>query len=319
MNDTVRFSTNTAPAGYGASAWNNAISETYFPLGLQFRDEQRFQGHLSKTVVGSIDLSRLTSHPVHYERRKRHIRGAEQEDYLITIPRSTPVQFRQMGKEVRCEPGGFLIERGDEPYRFFYERPNDLFVVKVAKRDMMDRLRQPDRHCAHVFDATSGPGALFVSLVEQSQKHAPSSGKGTGRVLERHLMDLLALTIEQSEQGSEDTRGSSVRAAHMVRIREYVAQNLKNPGLSPDSIAAACGISKRYLHDLFKDVNGTVSQHVRDERLNAAREQLAAMPDIAIAEIAYRFGFSDQAQFSRLFRLRFGVTPTGFRADQARN
>ena len=36
-----------------------------------------------------------------------------------------------------------------------------------------------------------------------------------------------------------------------------------------------------------------------------------------IADIAYRFGFSDQAQFSRLFKARFGQTPSEYRSRSA--
>lgn len=315
MNEVVRFSTEGVPVSDRATAWNAAVSDTYFPLSLHFRDPRRFKGNLSQFTVGDVSLSRLTSEPVNYERRKRHIRSDFQEDYLITIPRSTSVQFHQMGKEVQCDPGGFIIERGDEPYRFLYERPNDLFVLKVAKSDLLDRLRQPDRYCAQVFDATTGSGALFVSMVEQSQKHANGTDGAAGNVIGRQMLELLALTIEQTNPDTINGQGTAVRAAHMARIEDFIRQNIKNPRLSPDTIADGCGISKRYLHDLFKTVNGTVSQYVRDERLRAARDQLETMPDIAIAEIAYRFGFSDQAQFSRLFRAHFGVTPTGFRAD----
>ena len=315
VNEIVRFSTDSVPVSDRATAWNAAISDAYFPLSLHFRDTPRFQGRLSHIDVGGVGLSRLTSEPVNYERRNRHIRSDAQEDYLITIPRSTSVQFQQMGKEVSCDPGGFIIERGDEPYRFMYERPNDLFVLKVAKSDLVDRVRQPDRFCAQVFDATAGSGALFISMVEQSQRHAPDTKSSAGAVIGRQMLELLALTIEQADLDSSNAQGTAVRAAHMVRIEEFIRQNIKNPKLTPDAIAAGCGISKRYLHDLCKTVNGTVSQFVRDERLKAARDQLELMPDVPIAEVAYRFGFADQAQFSRLFKARFDVTPTGFRAD----
>jgi AraC-like DNA-binding protein len=33
-----------------------------------------------------------------------------------------------------------------------------------------------------------------------------------------------------------------------------------------------------------------------------------------LSDVAYRFGFSDQAQFSRLFKAMFGQTPSGYRA-----
>jgi AraC-like DNA-binding protein len=36
-----------------------------------------------------------------------------------------------------------------------------------------------------------------------------------------------------------------------------------------------------------------------------------------MAEIAYRFGFCDQAQFSRLFKAKFGLSPSDWRKSGA--
>jgi AraC-like DNA-binding protein len=83
----------------------------------------------------------------------------------------------------------------------------------------------------------------------------------------------------------------------------------------PETIAAACGISTRYLHELFRDTNQTLGQWIRDQRLNACRQDLRDPANHqTIAEIAYRWGFSDQAQFSRSFKAHFGLSPKEFRA-----
>ena len=57
-------------------------------------------------------------------------------------------------------------------------------------------------------------------------------------------------------------------------------------------------------------VNQTLGSWIRDQRLAAAREDLANASDKrSIGEIAYARGFADQAQFSRAFRARYGITP----------
>ncbi len=314
MTSNMRFSTGQTPAQDRSGHWNAVISESYFPLQLHFRNPLEFNGQLSRMALGHVSLSRLTSDPVNYERRRRHIREAREEEYLITIPRATPVAFRQLGKDVRCEPGGILIERGDEPYRFMYERPNDLFVLKVSKAALSERVRQPDRFCARVIDATSGTANLFTTMVSHAQNQIDGASMAAGETIGRQLLELLGLALEQ-ENGVAHSSASSVRAAHLKRVDQFIRANLKHPDLSPDMIADGCGISKRYLHDLFKDVNGTVSQQIRDSRLIAARDRLSAGQDITMAEISYRFGFSDQAQFSRLFKAKFGMTPSEHRQN----
>ena len=308
-------STDLSPASDRAGHWTRVIAETYFPLQLTFRDAAQFQGRLEQRLLGSVSLSRLRTEPVQYERHPRHIAHASEEHYLITIPRRAPVEFRQLGREVRCDPGGFILERGDEPYRFSYAAANDLCVLKVAKPKLAERLRGADRYCAQVFDGQAGLGGLFTTLARQARRDAPEDG-AAGAVLGRHLIELLALTLDRSAQTQGEAR-RSVRAAHQQHAEEVIRSNLSNPALSPDSVADACGISKRYLHQVFAETNCTVSQFIREQRLIAARDRLQSPNSGALSDIAYRYGFSDQAQFSRLFKAMFGQTPSGFRARHA--
>lgn len=314
MTGLSHFSTDDTPLRERSTHWNAVIADAYFPLMLHFRNPLDFSGQLSRMNLGQVGLSRLTSDPVNYERRRRHICESVEEEYLITLPMATAVEFRQLGRDVRCEPGGFLIERGDEPYRFMYEQPNDLFVLKVSKAHLCERIRQPDRFCAQVFDATSGTAGLFRSMAAQAQAKLSGSDASARSVIGRHLLELLSLTLD----GAQDANGasnSSVRSAHLARIDRYIRANLGDQDLSPDTIAEACGISKRYLHDLFKDVNGTVSQQIRDQRLQAACDMLRSAPRLPLAEVAYRCGFSDQAQFSRLFKSKYARTPSEYRNE----
>ncbi len=311
MTSQLRFSTAQTLQQDRSSQWNAVIAEAYFPLQLHFRNPLEFNGQLTRMPLGHVGLSRLTSDPVNYERRRSHISEAREEEYLITIPRVSSVEFRQLGKDVRCDPGGFILERGDEPYRFMYENPNDLFVLKVGRSALAERVRQPDRHCARVIDATSGTANLFAAMVGHAQSQIAELGASAAETIGRQLLELLGLVLETDGDVAE-SGVSSVRAAHLSRVERFIRANLKEPGLSPDLIAEGCGISKRYLHDLFKDVNGTVSQQIRDQRLIAARDRLEASGAVKIAEIAYRFGFSDQAQFARLFKAKFGLTPSDF-------
>lgn len=310
----VRFTTADIKPQHRSSRWNTVVAESYFPLELQFQDPVHFNGQLSRTSLGHVGLSRLTSDPVNYERRKSHIREAQEEEYLVTLPRATPVEFRQLGRDVRCDPGGFIIERGDEPYRFLYDRPNDLFVLKVSRQALSERVRQPDRFCARVIDATKGTAGLFAAMVNHAQSQMDQMSEASRETVGRQLLELLGLALNEASDANE-TSFSSVRAAHLTRVEKFIRANLKNPDLSPDLIAEGCGISKRYLHDLFKDVNGTVSQQIRDQRLIAARDRLQASRDLPISEVAYRFSFADQAQFSRLFKAKFGMTPSDFQRD----
>ncbi len=312
-------STDLLPASARADHWNSVIAQAYFPLDLTFHDAARFEGRLELGTLGGLSLSRLQTQPVQYERHRRHISRETEEQYLITIPRQSPVEFSQSGREVCCDPGGFILERGDEPYRFSYAAANDLCVIKVAKPILAEKLRNPDRFCALVFNGREGIGSLFTTMAQQIQRQSMTESAidpVAGSVIGRHLVELLALSLDRS---SDVERGaaSSVREGHRRRAQSVILSNLSHPDLSPEFVAERIGISKRYLHEIFADMNCTVSQSIREQRLRAARDLLQMASPVPLSDIAYRFGFADQAQFSRLFKAMFGQTPSSYRASRA--
>ena len=203
-----------------------------------------------------------------------------------------------------------FIERSHEPYEFSHAEPADLWVMKLSKAMLGGRIRSPDRFCSLQFDATNGANGLFVDMVHLIPARYDSMTEETRLIVGRQLVDLLALAI-QSDERVLTSGNSTVRTAHLARIESFVRRHIDDPDLGPEEVAAGCGISVRYLHELLRDTNTTLGQWIRDTRLQAAMEDLKNPADRrAIGEIAYARGFTDQAQFSRAFRARFGLSPS---------
>ena len=130
------------------------------------------------------------------------------------------------------------------------------------------------------------------------------------------LVDLLAIVLDSMGNHFATTE-SATQQAHLHRIYHYISVNLANPELSPQLIADHCGVSIRYLHRLFKATGWTVSGWIREERLNACYEVITnpRKPLNSMAELAYRWGFSDQTTFNRCFKSKFEMTPKEARAN----
>ncbi len=292
-----------------SSHWHETIARTYFPLDLTFARPEAFDGELSCWDLGEVSLSRLTSDALLYRRLPKHFREPGPEEFLVTLPAKAEVRFAQGGKEVRANPGAFFIERSHEPYEFSHAEPADLWVMKLSKDMLGGRIRAPDRFCSLQFDATNGANGLFVDMVHLIPQRYDAMSEETRAIVGRQLADLLALAI-QSDERVLTSGVSTVRTAHLARIEAFVRRNIDDPDLGPDEVAAGCGISVRYLHELLRDTNTTLGQWVRDTRLMAAMEDLRNPADCrTIGEIAFARGFTDQAQFSRAFRSRFGFSP----------
>lgn len=307
------FTTSGIDAARRSSHWTDAIARTYFPLELQFRSPTAFSGQMALWQLGEISLSRHSSEALRYRRLPHHFAAEREEQFLITVPVRSEVFFAQCGKEIRCSPGAFFLERSHEPYEFSHEEAADLWVVKVDAKVLAGRIRAPDRFCSMQFDAANGAGGLFTDILHLIPGRFDAMTPEVRSTVGRQLVDLLALAMKADERTL--TSGSStVREAHLTRIESFVRQNLHDPNLDMEAIARACRISTRYLHELFRDTNQTLGQWIRDQRLEACR---AALKDPTnrqtLAEIAYQWGFSDQAQFSRAFKAHVGLSPREFR------
>ena len=311
------FSTRDTPAPERSRRWQDMVSATYFPLDLRFRRPDTFSGQLVRWKLGQVSLSRLTADALLYRRTAQHLAGEREEQYLVTVPGLSDVGFLQGGRDIRCPPGGFLIERGHEPYEFSHGEANDLWVLKVPGDALLGRLRMPERYCSLTFGADGGAGGLFADLLRLLPGRLPSMTADERSQVGRHLVDLLIMAVAGDERALT-SGGTTVRAAHLARVETYIRAHLGARDLKPDDIAAACGISLRYLHDLFRGTGETLSEWIRSQRLFACRDALGNPADRrSIAEIAYDWGFGDQAQLSRHFRARFGMTPSDYRGRRA--
>ena len=124
----------------------------------------------------------------------------------------------------------------------------------------------------------------------------------------------LARFVSARNEVRHTTKNQSVR---LHRILEYLNANLQDPDLTPNAIAAAHGISTRYLSKLFECQGVSVTRYILDRRLDRCRTELedACSAHKQITEIAFYWGFSSASHFSRTFKERYGMTPTQARMN----
>lgn len=161
-----------------------------------------------------------------------------------------------------------------------------------------------------LFSRRNGSGALFVNFVQSLINQAPSMNQETLARFSEQAVDLLATVLDTANPNRLEF-SSAIRRAHLERLSLYISMNFRDPELSPQSVADACGISLRYLHLLFASTTWTFCTWLREYRLvdcyNALLSQCNA--EESIATICYHRGFSDQATFCRAFKSRFEMTP----------
>lgn len=111
-----------------------------------------------------------------------------------------------------------------------------------------------------------------------------------------------------------------MRAARLHTIKQDVICNLGLADVSIGALAARHRLTPRSIQMLFEEENSTLTDFVLGERLERARRRLSEPRHAAdkISTIAYDCGFGDLSYFNRVFRARFGATPSQVRVQTQR-
>lgn len=128
------------------------------------------------------------------------------------------------------------------------------------------------------------------------------------------MESVLDFALKRCEECATDVmQFSSMKDNPIVKKAEDYIEKRISEDLSLEDVAAAINVSPSYLSRMFKDVKGeNYINYLTDMRLRRARELLKD-PHMTIKEISAEIGFNDQNYFSRIFKNKFGMTPTEFR------
>jgi AraC-like DNA-binding protein len=108
-------------------------------------------------------------------------------------------------------------------------------------------------------------------------------------------------------------KGILERFEHVLKSY-FSSDKPQNEGLpSVAYCAEALHLSPNYFGDLVKKETGRSAQeYIQSEVIDVAKERLFDM-NKSVSEIAYELGFKYPQHFTRLFKLKAGVTPNDFR------
>lgn len=123
---------------------------------------------------------------------------------------------------------------------------------------------------------------------------------------------LLLSNLGRQGQDRDLPDGSeSVHAGRHAAALRFMEQQAHRPTLDVAAIAHAVGCSRSRLYEAFATQGGqTVMGTLREMRLQRARRNIEQSTRLHIGALSWRCGFTHASDFSKLFRARFGLSPT---------
>ncbi len=151
---------------------------------------------------------------------------------------------------------------------------------------------------------------LCASMQEENEVCRP----GRYSMLKAYLMQMILLVMRGQCQPMERPRGCAFESANkkyvVAQILSYFETHYSEK-ISLDQIAENMYLSPFYLSKIFKsEVGDTPIRHLIDIRLEKAKELLESGFTGSIQEVAAAVGYEDAYHFSKLFKKRYGISPS---------
>ncbi|MFD7288831.1 helix-turn-helix domain-containing protein [Streptomyces sp. NPDC059863] len=305
-----------APERFGLFA--ETTNRSHMHNRLRSDDQDDFRARIRSVELGELRISTMSISHLEVTRTAKLIRQSDPEAYLLNYFLRQEGVLSLAGADTALREGDLVLMDSSSPYRGDVRATGDGWshvTVQFARR----LLPLPERTVRHLLNVPinglHGMGGVFTRWLTDLNKRVGEFTPDDVPTLASVTLDLLASTVARCLEAEEALSPETRRIALRTRINTYIEQHLADPDLTPQTIADAHHISLRHLQQLLAEDDTSPAAWLRHRRLERCRFDLAdprlnARP---IRAVAARWGFTDAAHFSRLFRAAYGIPPRDYR------
>jgi AraC-like DNA-binding protein len=302
------------PPSRRIAMWQDIVCDVFVGLDCT-SDDDDFRGAVARSNFGDCSYTRVESSRQRVFRTPSRIARSREDFLLFAFGRAGAGGVAQDGRETVVQPGEFAFYDTTRPYELRFDAAFGQTILQVPRALFEARIGPVDRLTATTFSRHNTLAPLATDFVLGLAKIVDSVDAPTVVRLSEHALDLVSMAVGE-ELARDMRRPSTHRAALRYRLKAHIEAHLRDPDLSLAGAAAALGITPRYVNALLEGDDESFGRHVLSRRLQQCRRDLAdpAQAHRQIGEIAFSWGFSDFAHFSRTFRRAFDMSPRDFRA-----
>jgi AraC-like DNA-binding protein len=304
------FSTSMLPVSDRIDAWQWNAQQICGDCRFQL-PKASFYGAIESRLVGGLRMTRFSSSPLSFWKWPSATANLDNRCCIVITQLAGTRRYVQNGCSAVLHPGDTTLIDSGCPWSSSCGTECARLYLRVPRWMMENRLRLRDIPIAQPIRGAGSVGAILSRLSQSLYEEAEQLKEGEAAAALDAYFQMLAACLGRTESCPRP------RPELRSRIQRFIDEHLSDPALAPAEIAAAADISVRHLHRLFSHAGATLGDCIRARRLEQCRNDLASprLRGKTITEIAFSWGFSDSAHFSRSFRSQFGICPRIFRAQ----
>lgn len=302
----TQLSTDAVAPAERIAYWNDAICSAFVRLDLECDRRAPFHSELGIRRAATFDLISVAGSAQRVSRSARHVADDPAESLIVMLQLQGDCIATQDGREIHLPARALAFLDSRRPYSLRFPAVFRQIVVKVPARMLEHRLGPLSAFTSRPVEGRSRPGRLArMAIAELGREKRDNVAVPLANI----AFDLFGLALAEVGQRAPGT--SRMAQMRVQWAKAQVLESLRDPELSPASVAARQGISLRLLQRLFAAEGASLAAHIAEQRLLRCRDALRdpAQATRSITDIALSWGWSDASHFSTAFRRRFGHAP----------
>jgi AraC-like DNA-binding protein len=314
----LRISNETLPERDRFSAFQEEVAQKILQMDVIDRSARGPRIEVAFMRLGTVAVGAGSCTPAEFIRYNHHLKDCR-DGFRLDIVARAPLQLSQGGKERTYDVGWGHFLHHARPFRRFGPCGVISRNVTVQAAALKTLVAHPEDLAGH--PVRPGPALRLLdgylqSLTSLDKPLSPESV----RIISDHLLDLVAAALGPTAEAAEIIANRGVKAGRLRAVVAEIARRFSEPNFDLEDIVGTMGLSRRYIQRLLEETGQSFTERLVERRLERAFAMLTDQRrlHLAIIDIALAAGFGDVSHFNRVFRRRFGDTPSGIRAAAVR-
>ncbi|KXK63859.1 hypothetical protein AWW66_01405 [Micromonospora rosaria] len=320
----LSVSTQDHPPGDRVDYWRYLMAESLVPMDFQTDRSTAFNASARMVDLGDVTLSIYQFPSLRVIRSPRMTTSSDPEIYKISLPLRGSGVIERDRQSCTSGPGQLSFLDAASPHEVTYVedaagRGSTALAVQFPGSMLpfpADQARL--LHATCLAGGDDGIAALLANHLVTVARHVDEFTPGDAVRVGGITLDLVSAVIANRLDRVSALPVETRQQASYRQVLAFIESHLADPALGPPAIAAAHHLSLRSLHRLFAQQGRTVSGWIRQRRLERCRRDLVD-PRLAhrpVSAVAARWGFRNNAHFTRLFTASVGMSPSAYRRHQ---
>jgi AraC-like DNA-binding protein len=221
---------------------------------------------------------------------------------FLLIPTRGAIRINHVDREAEIKPGSYAVCLSNEPITADYIDRSQVLLAFLTDLELIQDRRLTAR-IGKAADLT-GVGSLLFRHLRETLQIAPELDASALAAAGNAVGELLTATLftgSPLHQPDDNTM--------LERLKLFIEQNLRDPGLSVQRVAAEHHISLRTAYRLFERDGDGIAAYIRARRMARCRSDIVERPDLTLAAICRRWGVPDSKHFARQYHAVYGERP----------